>query len=211
MKKAVSVIVLLAIGAFAAYSFLEGNMVTGIISLIILIVVGLYVLGTWNEGTEEGKIDIQVEDETVSANVFTGGTGTDNFENLKKTRAEMLKNVGQDDETLEINEAAGLLLDKDFEGSKRAYERIILKYPDSRGKCLAQIGVAEFYMGNYENALEYYIEAKNNGEDNSMTEDNIWEVCEILYKNNSSSAAPEKYLSLYPNGSYAKKAGKMVI
>jgi tetratricopeptide (TPR) repeat protein len=208
MKKAVSVIVLLAIGAFTAYSFLEGNVVTGIISLVILIVAGLYVLGIWDEGKEDGQVDIQMKDGTASA--FTGGTGTDNFEYFKKTRTELLKNSGQDDETVAINEAAGLLLDKDFEGSKRAYENIMLKYPDSRGKCLEQIGVAEFFLGNYEKALEYYIEAKDNGEDNSMTEDNIWEVCEILYKSNVSSDAPEKYLSLYPKGRYAKKAGKLV-
>lgn len=207
MKKAVSVLVLLVIGAFAAYSFLGGNVVTGIISLVILIVAGIYVLGTWDEGKDDGKLDIQMKDGTASA--FSSGTGTDDFEHLKKVRAELLKNVGQDDETLAINEAAGLLLDKDFEGSKRAYESIMLKYPDSKGECLEQIGVAEFYMGNYEKALEYYIEAKNNGEDNSITEYNIWEVCEILYKNNGSSDAPEKYLSLYPKGRYAKKAGKL--
>lgn len=210
MKKAVSVMVLLAVGAFTTYSFLEGNVVTGIISLVILIVAGIFVLGIWDEGKEDVKMDIHVKDETASASAFTGGTGTDNFEELKKTRAELLENVGQNDETLAINEAAGLLLDKNFEGSKQAYESIMIKYPNSKGKCLEQIGVAEFYLGNYEKALEYYIEAKNNGEDNFMTEDNIWEVCEILYKNNGSSDAPETYLSIYPKGRYAKKAGKLV-
>ena len=211
MKKAVSVVALLAIGAFTGYSFLEGNVVTGIISLVILIVAGIFVLGIWDDGKEDVKMDMQVKDGTASASAFTGGTGTENFEELKKTRAEMLKNVGQDDKTLAINEAAGLLLDKDFEGSKRAYESIIIKYPDSKGECLGQIGVAEFYLGNYEKALEYYIEAKDSGEDNFMTEDNIWEVCEIIHKNNGSSNAPEKYLSIYPKGKYAKKAEKLIV
>lgn len=208
MKKTVSVVILLAIGAFAAYSFFNGNMVTGIVSLVVLILAGLYVLGSSDDEKEDEKKTLNVDEN--SAHSFVGGEGKPDFEQAKKIREEMLKNAEQDDVSLEINAAAGLLLNQDYEGSKRAYESIIIKYPQSKGECIGQIGVAEFFLGNYENALENYIESKNNGEDNNMTEDNIWEVCELLHKKSGSSKAVEQYLSLYPAGRYIKKANKLI-
>ncbi|MNP56096.1 hypothetical protein D3C76_1507940 [compost metagenome] len=125
-------------------------------------------------------------------------------------RREMMKNVKPDDVSLEINKASELMLNKDFEGSIRAYEAVMLNYPERKGTCLGQIGVAEFFLGHYEEALAYYIESKENGEDTHMTEDNIWEVCEVLYNKDSSKEWIEKYVSLYPQGRYVKKANKLV-
>lgn len=208
MKRMVSALILLVIGGFAAYSFYKGNVVIGIVSLVVFILAGLYILGSSDDEKEEEKKNLSVDEKGV--NTYISGEGKPDFEQAKKIREEMLKDYKQDDVSVEINAAAGLMLDQDYEGSKRAYENIVLKYPQSKGKCLGQIGVAEFFLGNYEAALENYIESKNNGVDNEMTEDNIWEVCEVLYKKKGSRNAVEHYLSLYPAGRYVKKANKLV-
>jgi hypothetical protein len=53
-------------------------------------------------------------------------------------------------------------------------------------------------------------ESMEHGEDSSMTEDNIWEVCEVLYNKDSSREWIEQYVGLYPEGRYVKKANKLV-
>jgi tetratricopeptide (TPR) repeat protein len=102
------------------------------------------------------------------------------------------------------------MLNKDFEGSIRAYEAIMLHHPERKGTCLGQLGAAQFFLGHYEKALASYIESKEHGEDNSMTEDNIWEVCEVLFNKDSSKEWIEQYMGLYPQGQYVKKANKLV-
>jgi len=208
MKRTVSALILLVIGAFSAYSFYKGNIIAGIVGLVIFILAGLYILGSSDDEKDEEKKALTVDKEGV--NSFISGEGEPDFEPAKKIREELLKKTIQDEVSIEINAAAGLMLNKDYEGSKSAYESIAIKYPQSKGKCLGQIGVAEFFLGNYEAALENYIESKNNDKDDEMTEDNIWEVCEVLYKKHGSSKAVDQYLNLYPEGRYIKKANKLV-
>ncbi len=52
--------------------------------------------------------------------------------------------------------------------------------------------------------------AKNEGADSDMTDDNVWEAFEAIYKNNNDKTAVEKYLEYFPNGNYLNKAKKIL-
>jgi tetratricopeptide (TPR) repeat protein len=208
MNKKVSGLILLIIGLFAAYSLYKGNMVTGIIILVVVLLVGLYLLGISDEKKESGNEEVIVNDKKSYGHILKDGDL--DFEQAKKTREQYLKNAEQVGSSLDINDAAGLMLNKDYTGAIAAYESIMEKYPEEKGVCLGQIGAAEYFLGNYETSLERYIEAKNSGEDNDMMEDNIWEACETIHKEKGSSAGVERYISLYPQGRYIKKAIKLL-
>lgn len=208
MKRWLSGLVLLVVGIFGVYCILEGNLIPGIITGIVFLVIFIYQIGAAELKKEAAESKSLKVDEKSSYGKISENGNLD-FENSKKIREEMLKNITPDDVSLDINFAAGLMIDKDFAGSIKAYEEIIKKYPDRKGQCLGQIGVAEFFLGNYEKALEKYIEAKDNNEDNGMTEDNIWEVCELMHKKGMNGQI-EKYIDLYPQGNYIKKARKLL-
>jgi tetratricopeptide (TPR) repeat protein len=210
MKRVMSGIIVLIIGLASAYFFYNGSIGLGIGFLVAFVFVGLYLLGISEEKKEAAGENALNIDKDRSYGYVSGDSNLDvEFENAKKIREELLKNTTPDDESLEINAAAGLMLDKDFIGSIKAYEKIIEKYPHRKGECIGQIGVGEFFLGNYEKALEKYIESKNADEDTEITEDNIWEVCELMNKKGIPGQI-EKYISLYPQGRYLKKANKLL-
>lgn len=208
MKRNISALLLLAIGLTGAYFFFKGSVILGIVFSVLFILVGLYLLGVSDEKKEAA--DKNVLDVTKnSAYGAISENGNFDFDTAKKVREELLNNFTPTDASMEINIAAGLMLDKDFAGSIKAYEQVMEKYPSRKGECLGQIGAAEFFLGNYEKALDKYIEAKNSGEDNEMMEYNIWEVCELMH-NNGTAGYMEKYISLYPQGKFIKKANKLL-
>lgn len=211
MVKKLPGLIVLIIGLLAVYFLFRGNMVVGIVGLVVSVFAGLYLLGRSEEKNEakEAEMNKLKLDENGGYGHLSGDTNP-NFDKAKQVREEMMKNIVPDDTSLDINAAAELMLNKDFEGSIKAYERTMEKYPERKGTCLVQIGVAEFFLGNYEKALEKYIEAKDCGEDNDMTEDNIWEACETIYKQKGTKEYIEKYTDLYPQGRYIKKANKLV-
>lgn len=207
MKKLPGLIALM-IGLLAVYFLFRGNTVVGIVGLIVSVFAGLYLLGRSEEKKETEKIELKVDEEGKYADLYDDGNH--DFEKAKQIQEEILKNSSQNDHSMEVNAAIKLMLNKDFEGSIKAYERIMEKYPDCQGVCLREIGAAEFYLGHYEKALEKYIEAKDCGEDDDITEYNIWEACETIYKLNGTTECIEKYIGLYPRGRYIKKASKLV-
>ncbi len=104
---------------------------------------------------------------------------------------------------------------KKFQESLDLYKKLSENYPSNKGLYESQVGAAYYFLGEYEKAVEYYISAMNNGGSKSMMDDNIWEAAEAFSKldillENGSIINPknliEKYLELFPNGSYAKKA-----
>lgn len=210
MKKQGLSLILVGLIFFSGYSWFKGNVVMGIICLVGVVVIGLIVRRMADKENASNTPTQEVEGKSASVYGFVAQEDQPDFEEAKRVRQELLKNMNPDEVSQEINKASGLMLNKDFEGSIRAYEAIMLHHPERKGTCLGQIGVAEFFLGHYEKALASYIESKEHGEDSSMTEDNIWEVCEVLYNKDSSKEWIERYVSLYPEGQYVKKANKLV-
>lgn len=208
MKKMIAGLIFLVLGLYCAYCVYKGNLVLGIVLVVGLIVVFIYQIGA-AELKKEASEGSSLKVDGQSSYVKITENGNLDFENAKKVRAEMFKNITPNDASLEINIAAGLMLDKDFTGSIKAYEQVIEKYPDRKGQCLGQIGVGEFFLGNYEKALEKYIESKDCGEENETSEYNIWEVCELMHGKGISGQI-EKYVDLYPQGKFIKKANKLL-
>ncbi|MEO3946349.1 hypothetical protein [Gorillibacterium sp. CAU 1737] len=208
MKKKAIGLVLLAISLFAGYSLYQGKMVLGIVLLAAVLLIGLIVLGMAEKDNEPSKNVLEIRDNAVYGLITEDGDL--NFEETKRVRDEMMKGIKLDDFSLETRKAMDLFLNKDFEGSIRAYEEIMVNYPENVGNCYWHIGVSEFFLGHYETALERYTQAKENDEDHDMTEDNIWEVCEILFKKDGSKQWMERYVNLYPQGRFVKKANKLV-
>lgn len=204
MNKILSGIILSVLGLLSVYFFFSAKVFLGIVFLVVFALVGTYLLGVSEEKKEAANKTASNSDSTSA---FISGDA--DFETAKKMREKLLNKMTTDEESDAFNIATDLLLNKDFIGSIQAYEKIIEKYPHKKGECIGQIGVAEFFLGNYEKALENYIESKNCGEDSEMTEDNIWEVCELMHKNGTRGQI-EKYISLYPQGKFIKKANKLL-
>lgn len=135
-------------------------------------------------------------------------TDEGDFEAAKAMREKFLAVGGdQDGETAEVNAACALMLDRKYDQVKPAWDAIAAKYPHRRGEADSQIGAAEYFKGDFHKAIEFYVSARDNGADESMMDDNIWEACEALVKKGEKAAA-QRYLELCPDGSYVKQARK---
>ena len=134
----------------------------------------------------------------------------------KKNDAFTTKNpVAKNDENEMMRNASKLMTSGKFQESLDLYKKLSENYPNNKGLYEGQIGAAYYFLGEYEKAVEYYISSINNGGDKRMMDDNIWEAAEALSKleilmEDGSIINPknliEKYLEIFPNGSYAKKA-----
>ncbi|MEM9860814.1 MAG: hypothetical protein AAF938_04310 [Myxococcota bacterium] len=79
--------------------------------------------------------------------------------------------------TAAMNHASDLLLvHRDFDAAIAAYDAIARDYPEERAVALNQAGVAHFFKGDYERAVEFYRAAGDAGFDPSMTRDNLEEA-----------------------------------
>lgn len=116
----------------------------------------------------------------------------------------------QNDENSLMRQASSALTKGEFEKSIELYQKLANDYPEKKGLYLSQVGAAHYFLGDFTKAIEYYIKARDIGADSNMIDDNIWEACEAVYKNNSDKIEIEKYLEYCPNGSYTKKAKKIL-
>ena len=131
------------------------------------------------------------------------------FEEANQLREKFLAATQQDSESQAFNRASGLMLQKSFAQSIAAYQVLAEQYPERKATCESQIGAAYYFLQDYDQAITYYVAARENGEDASMMDDNIWEACETAYKKTNDIAFIQKYKDLCPNGSYLKKANKI--
>lgn len=125
--------------------------------------------------------------------------------------------IAEDDENEMMRNASKLMTSGKFSESLDLYKKLSENYPNNKGLYESQIGVAYHFLGDYENAVAYYISSLNNGGDKSMMDDNIWEAAEAFSKlefqekdssTTNTTKLIEKYWELFPNGRYAKKAKK---
>lgn len=149
---------------------------------------------------------------------FLFGKSKNSLEDLDKKNDDFItKNpISENDENEMMRNASKLMTSKQFQESLDLYKVLSEKYPNNKGLYQSQIGAAYYFLGDFENAVEYYISSINNGGDKRMMDDNIWEAAEaysnleILTKDGSLIIHPknliEKYLEIFPNGAYSKKA-----
>jgi tetratricopeptide (TPR) repeat protein len=79
-----------------------------------------------------------------------------------------------------INIAGKLLTGQRFEEAIELLEQIVERFPEERGQCLNTIGACHYYLQNYEEAIKYYMEALEEGEQEERVAYNVWESCEAL-------------------------------
>lgn len=160
---------------------------------------------------ENDKVDKRVDmDEKTQSFYFKGEKSEESFKEAKKIQDELLSSLSQEkEETKEINKAAQLLVNQQFDEAIKAYESLCEKYPNSRGIYESQIGAAFFFKNDYHTAVEYYLKSMDHG----FTDDadyNLWEAYEILYKQSKDNSYINKYLKLFPNGEYVSQANKIL-
>ncbi|GAA4275588.1 tetratricopeptide repeat protein [Aquimarina mytili] len=116
----------------------------------------------------------------------------------------------KNDENAMMRQASIMLTSGKFEEAIELYKKLAENYPENKGLYLSQVGAAWYFLNDFQKAIQYYKEARENGANESMMDDNIWEASEAIYKNNNDKNAIEKYLEYYPDGSYVKKAKKIL-
>lgn len=116
----------------------------------------------------------------------------------------------KNDEDSLMRQASGFMTSGKFNESRELYQKLAENYPDKKGLYLSQVGASLYFLQEYEQAINTYVEARNNGADASMMDDNIWEACETIYKQANDKASLEKYIQLCPDGRYTKKANKLL-
>ncbi|WP_299452479.1 hypothetical protein [uncultured Microscilla sp.] len=105
-----------------------------------------------------------------------------------------------------INLAARLSNQGQYEDSNTLLVKIIEQYPEEKASSLNLIGANWFFLTNYEQAIEYYVKARDAGESEDMIDFNVWEACRELYKE---ADTPEEalhwknyYKRLFPQGKH---------
>jgi tetratricopeptide (TPR) repeat protein len=110
-----------------------------------------------------------------------------------------------------FNRACRLIPQKQYAEAILLFESIREHSTDAyeQGSCESQIGVCHFFLGDFEKALDFYTRSFHSGYDKRVNDYNIWEACEELIKIDGDKAKwSQYYLELFPDGQYAKKAGK---
>jgi tetratricopeptide (TPR) repeat protein len=118
--------------------------------------------------------------------------------------------VAVDSENELMRKAAKSMSSGNFTEAIDLYTELAGKYPQKKGLYEGQVGAAYYFLGDYAKAIESYTSALNNGGDKSMMDDNIWEATEAIYGQTKDKKAVEEYVALFPNGSYKKKAEKLL-
>jgi|GEM_PF-1767485 len=118
--------------------------------------------------------------------------------------------VPPDQENALLRQASSLMTSRKFQESIQVYHQMADQFPEKRGLYLSQIGANYYFMGEFQMAMDYYVKGLEAGADKRMMDDNIWEAVEELAKGDHGKAAAEQYLQLFPDGSYKKKAEKLL-
>ncbi|MEM8534840.1 MAG: YbjN domain-containing protein [Chloroflexota bacterium] len=118
----------------------------------------------------------------ISTNGISNGVSMDEAAHIQE--GLLAHTEATDDVDEQINRAARLMTSQQYEQSIQAYEQIAEKYPDKQNICESQIGVAYYFLGEYEKAIQFYKQALEHGADAAMMADNIAEAEEALAKKN---------------------------
>ena len=112
------------------------------------------------------------------------GNGTDGAWDQPTMGANIQDRVLQlmetNDVNAKINGAAQLMTEGEFDACIQAYAHIKNAHPEQAALCESQVGAAEFFKGNFDNAIQLYRLAKSLGADVAMMDMNIAEAEEKL-------------------------------
>ena len=134
------------------------------------------------------------------------------FEEMDKINDQLIKenpNVANREEEL-MRLATKLMSTQQFQRSIEMYKQLAAEFPDKKSLYLSQVGVGYFFLNELEQAIAYYVLAYEQGFDAEMSDDNIWEACEALFKANGNTESLQKYLTLFPKGKYRASAEKLL-
>lgn len=109
-----------------------------------------------------------------------------------------------------VRNATSLMSSRKFQQSAEIYQQLVDQYPENKGTYLSQIGACQYFLGDYDKAIEYYVAALDNGADRGMMDDNVFEACEAIFKGTQLPADIERYLELFPAGNHLRAAKKLV-
>jgi tetratricopeptide (TPR) repeat protein len=133
-------------------------------------------------------------------------------ERAQELQARFLEGINAPEASVEtaINIASQLSLSGAYREAIAAYEQISERFPNRSATCKNNIGAAYFFLGEYETALRYYVEAGEAGEHAQRIEYNIWEACAELVKLAQAAANDAEvtrwkafYSEHYPHGEYS--------
>jgi tetratricopeptide (TPR) repeat protein len=109
-----------------------------------------------------------------------------------------------------VRQASNLMTSRKFQESIAMYEEMATRFPESKGTYLGQMGAGYYFLGDYAQAIDYYVQAREAGAMADMMDDNIWEACEAIYENSRNKADVERYFELCPKGGHAREANKIL-
>jgi tetratricopeptide (TPR) repeat protein len=162
---------------------------------------------------EDKKIQVNQEGQDLILSAFIKGNDSGSIqgtplskEELQALRAEFLNEVSQNPENYASNFASQLMMNGQYKECIAYYLAIAEQYPHKRGLSESQIGAAYYFLGNYVEAIKYYLQARDNGMNPDMMDDNIWEACETIYQKTNDLVAIEQYLNLCPKGKFIENA-----
>ncbi len=118
--------------------------------------------------------------------------------------------VPASNENAMMRQATSLMTSRKFQESIDVYQQLATAFPARKDTYLSQVGVGYYFLGDYVQAIDYYVKARDLGSNAGMMDDNIWEACEAIYKNTQDKAAIERYFTLCPNGSNSRAANKLL-
>ncbi|GEM_PF-682310 len=107
----------------------------------------------------------------------------------KGIQDRVLQLMQTNDVQAKINGAAQLMTEGQWDACIQAYAHIKNAHPEQAALCESQVGAAEFFKGNYDNAIQHYELAKSLGADLGMMDMNIAEAKEKMA--NSATMAME--------------------
>ena len=125
-----------------------------------------------------------------------------------KQKKPNLRIVSEED-TLE-QQASNAMSNGEFEQSVELYLELACKYPLRKGLYLSRVGAAYYFLTEFDKAIAYYLEAKQQGMDEVLMDANVWKACSTQYNNTHDIMDIKKYLEYFPEGKYTKKAQKLL-
>jgi tetratricopeptide (TPR) repeat protein len=109
-----------------------------------------------------------------------------------------------------MRQASSLLTSGKFQASIDLYQQLVDQFPARKETYLSQMGAGYYFLGEYDKAIDYYVQARSAGMDASMMDDNIWEACEAIYQKTQDKAAVQRYFELCPNAGHKREANKIL-
>lgn len=106
--------------------------------------------------------------------------------------------------------AIKLLTSGKHTASIEVYKQLINEYPAQRDTYESQIGANYYFLGEFENAIEYYTLSMQHGFNKSMSDDNIWEAYLALYEKTKHQDYIQQYMEQFPQGNFIKKANSLL-